>query len=142
MQLQFPAELTHRSGVAVELRKMLVPIIGSKATFEEVAMMLRELHCLRFYEQMLCYYDVVKFHTLDRCSESVQEKSKSNRKQTKLTSNLQTRKATIRLVEFGSFGDKATYAGAVPSSMTLLLIFRWLFELYLPERLRKGSSFP
>lgn len=97
LQAEFPAVLTHRSGISKNLIKMMRPAFQHGIGPHRLAKMLRIMHTERYDELQLRYYIAMD-----------QQKSSTN-----ITSFFGP---AINYPEFPKYNDKATYDGFSPSA--------------------------
>jgi hypothetical protein len=53
MKVQFPCVLSHRSGLDLQLARIIRPLVDKGSTFEAISGMLRELHSLTYFDEMI-----------------------------------------------------------------------------------------
>lgn len=53
MKVQFPCVLSHRSGLDLQLARIFRPLVDKGSTFETISGMLRELHSLTYFDEMI-----------------------------------------------------------------------------------------
>jgi hypothetical protein len=53
LRVKFPCVLSHRSGLDLQLSRAMRPLIDKGATFDGISAMLRELHSLTYFDELL-----------------------------------------------------------------------------------------
>ncbi|KAG2191934.1 hypothetical protein INT47_012017 [Mucor saturninus] len=118
VQADFPALLTHKSGISKDLAKLMRPLFQNSVGPVTLSKILRELHAEHHATVELQYYDAA-------CSEK-----KSPSIDSLLTKNNVEQKL---LPEFSAFSNKELYNGFVPSPGYLSYVYSSIIEQIRPQ---------
>lgn len=115
LQMEFPAILTHKSGVSKVVADLLRPCVQNSLGPTCFAKMLRELHMLEHDRRELQYLSTIKYRRTHPTVADMFEQ--------------QPRRQSVTYPSFSTFNDRQGYAGHVPSAQ----YFGYLYNAIIDE---------
>jgi len=117
LQTEFPAILSHASGISTRLADLMRPFVQNSVGPKRMVKILRELHLLRHDRLEMQYLSAVK-DSMELESHSIATGQRSAADYFSPTPASSTR-ATIPVLAFSAFADKSHYNGWVPTATYL-----------------------